>query len=93
MSAVATCSHQELLAFPAPDVIGYKKLITTNKQYVVSGGIGQVQRVLTQDLDIKTRARVVRIESSGSGAQLTAEMQDGDGQIGEMVQTFHQVTT
>jgi predicted NAD/FAD-binding protein len=88
MSAVATCSHQELLAFPARDVVGYRRLITTNKQYVVCGGVGQVQRILTQDLDIKTRARVDRIESSGSGVQVTAEMQDEDGQIRKMEQTF-----
>ena len=67
MSAVAMCSPQELLAFPANDVVEYRRLIASQKDYVVCGGVSQVQKVLMGDLDIRTQFHAVWIEPKDTG--------------------------
>ena len=93
MSAVATCSHQEMLAFPASDVVQYRKLITRQKQYVVSGGVGMVQEALLQGLDIKFGTRVVRIEPRSSGLEVVFEVSDVHGETTKLNQEFDRVIT
>lgn len=93
MSAVATCSHREMLAFPASDVIQYRKLITRQKQYVVSGGIRMVQEALTKDLDVRFRTHVVRIEPTESGVDVVSRASDGHENATQLKQKFDRVIT
>ena len=100
MSAVSSCSHHDLLAFPAQDVMEYHRRISSQKDYVVCGGVAQVQKALTADLDIKTHSRVIRIEprrsspGSGSGAvQVVAVTKRADGQVRRVTQAFDAVVT
>ena len=43
MSAVATCSHAALLAAPAADVVGYKRLTHRRPHYSVVGGVHEAE--------------------------------------------------
>lgn len=43
MSAVATCSHAALLAVPAADVVGYKRLTHRRPHYSVIGGVHEAE--------------------------------------------------
>lgn len=69
MSIVCTCSHTELLAFPASDVVTYKKLTQGQHHYTVCGGIHQVQRRLTTGItDIHLDAKVLKVEPQVGGS-------------------------
>ena len=91
LAAIATCSHQEILDFPASDIVNYKKLITANKQYVVSGGVSQVEGILTQGSKLNMRASVSRIEPRGTGIELLATRWEEDGSSQETTHSFDQV--
>lgn len=54
MGSIATCSHKELLLFPASDLINYKN---TQLHHVVWGRVREVQRKLSKRLDIRFGAR------------------------------------
>ena len=72
-SSVATCSHKELLKFPAHDLIDYKKKTNWNQHYTVSGGVNEVQRKLSQGLQIRKSARVVSVEPESQGTRVCWE--------------------
>lgn len=91
MSAIATCSHQEMLQFPAKDVIQYRKLISGHHQYVVTGGVGAVQDILMRDLDMRLREQVVRIEPKHPVVEIVSERTDAVGGKTRMFETFDQV--
>lgn len=91
MSAIATCSHQEMLEFPASDVIEYRKLIIGQKQYVVTGGVATVQKILMKDLEMRLRTRVVRIEPNSSGVEVVLERTDEGGGSLTMFDSFDHV--
>ncbi|RFN48008.1 hypothetical protein FIE12Z_7731 [Fusarium flagelliforme] len=60
LSGVATCTHEEMLQFPASDVVNYKKLSHGQQHYAVCGGVSQVQSRLTRELqDVKLNSRVI----------------------------------
>ncbi|KAM5344317.1 hypothetical protein ACJ41O_012854 [Fusarium nematophilum] len=62
MSSVSTCTHDELLAFPASDVVNYKKLSHGQQHYTVCGGVSQVQARLTEGLDdMRLNSRVMEV--------------------------------
>ena len=63
MSSVSTCSHEQMLDFPASDVTNYKLLSTGQHHYTVCGGVSQVQDKLVEDIrDIKLGRSVYRVE-------------------------------
>ena len=62
MSSVATCTHPMLLAFPASDLIGYKRKTHCVQHYTISGGVREVQHRLSKGLDIRLSARVVEVK-------------------------------
>ncbi|POR37080.1 Uncharacterized protein TPAR_02726 [Tolypocladium paradoxum] len=63
MSSVSTCDHADLLAFPASDVVNYKKLSHGQQHYAVCGGVHQVQSRLARGMDdIRLASRVVSVE-------------------------------
>ncbi|KAL2754103.1 hypothetical protein ACRALDRAFT_1081282 [Sodiomyces alcalophilus JCM 7366] len=66
MSSVSTCSHDEMLAFPASDVVAYKRLSHGQQHYAVCGGVRQVQARLAAGLrDVRLGARVVEVVPRG----------------------------
>lgn len=72
-SSVATCSHEALLEFPAHDLIDYKKKTNGDQHYTVQGGVNEVERKLSQGLNIRKSARVVSVEPQAQGTRLCWE--------------------
>lgn len=67
MSSVSTCSHAELLAFPASDTVNYKNLTQGQQDYVVCGGVRQVQSRLAQGInDVRFGAKVTMLAGDGN---------------------------
>ncbi|OAA38326.1 Amine oxidase [Metarhizium rileyi] len=67
MSSVSTCSHEELLNFPASDAVNYKRLSHGQQHYAVCGGVHQVQDRLAQGIDdIRLNTRVTSVGRDGS---------------------------
>lgn len=70
MSSVSTCTHDELLAFPASDIVSYKKLSHGRQHYVVCGGVEQVQSSLAEGMkDVRLRCRVSEIAPQAGSAE------------------------
>ncbi|RBR25639.1 uncharacterized protein FIESC28_01602 [Fusarium coffeatum] len=68
LSGVATCTHEEMLQFPASDVVNYKKLSHGQQHYAVCGGVSQVQSRLTRELqDVKLNSRVIEAVPQADG--------------------------
>ncbi|KAJ6784510.1 hypothetical protein PWT90_10261 [Aphanocladium album] len=66
MSSVSTCSHAEILRFPASDIVNYKRHSTGQQHYAVCGGAEQVQRKLSAGVeDIRLATRVLSVEPVG----------------------------
>ncbi|OLN86238.1 hypothetical protein CCHL11_04145 [Colletotrichum chlorophyti] len=62
MSSVSTCSHAELLAFPASDLVNYKRLSHGQQHYTVCGGVHQVEARLARGMkSVCLGARVVEV--------------------------------
>ena len=93
VSAIATCSHQEILGFPASDVVLYRRLIRGEKQYIVTGGVRGVQDALTVGLDARFGMRVVRLEPVTAGVELLSEKFQESGQCTRELEVFDQVVT
>ncbi|QSS61261.1 hypothetical protein I7I51_03434 [Histoplasma capsulatum] len=62
-SAVTTCSHDDLLKFPAKDLIEYSTQTYNVPYYVVQGGVNVVQKILAEGLNIQLNSRVISVES------------------------------
>ena len=71
MSSVATCSHADLLAFPASDLILYKCKTTGAEHYVVSDGVQEVQSRLVKGLDIRFETQVVDVKPENGKVRLS----------------------
>ncbi|WDK09215.1 hypothetical protein CGRA01v4_00493 [Colletotrichum graminicola] len=68
LSAVSTCSHDELLAFPASDVVNYKKLSQGQQHYTVCGGVHQVEGRLAREMrDVRLGAWVAQVAPTTDG--------------------------
>ncbi|KAK4199170.1 hypothetical protein QBC40DRAFT_85258 [Triangularia verruculosa] len=62
MSSVSTCTHDELLDFPASDLVNYIKFSYSQQHYTVCGGVQQVQSRLSRGIeDIRVRSRVLEV--------------------------------
>ncbi|KAF4960126.1 hypothetical protein FGADI_1144 [Fusarium gaditjirri] len=88
LSGVATCTHEELLQFPASDVVNYKKLSHGKQHYAVCGGVSQVQAKLTEGLeDVNLNSRVIEAVSQVDGTVLVRWQStvDASGRIHEQV--------
>ncbi|KAK5991756.1 hypothetical protein PT974_07790 [Cladobotryum mycophilum] len=78
MSSVSTCSHNELLEFPASDVINYKKLSQGQQHYV--------SRLVEGITDIRLGVRVLNVQPSGQGVSLKWMSANGtDGKVEEQL--------
>lgn len=71
MSCVTTCSHSELLDFPAIDVIGYQTKTFRKPHYTVLGGVNKVQDRLSQGQNVRYSATVTEVENVGAKVQVT----------------------
>jgi hypothetical protein len=67
MSSVTTCSHKELLEFPACDIIGYKRLTRGKQHYTLTNGVHGVQEKLSEGSETKFSAHVLAVEPQPSG--------------------------
>ena len=65
--SVATCPHDELMEFPAHDLIDYKKRTNGDQHYTVHGGVSQVQTKLTEGLNVRKSAKVISVEPQTQG--------------------------
>ncbi|KAK4183717.1 hypothetical protein QBC35DRAFT_525942 [Podospora australis] len=87
MSGVSTCTHAQLLEFPASDVINYVKLSYNQHHYTVCGGVQQVQSRLTYGIkDIRVRSRVLEVKLRTDNNTIVVRWQNTvDNKISEEV--------
>lgn len=71
ISSVCTCSHRELLDFPASDVLGYKKTTHRQQHYVVTDGVYTVQEKLLQGLDVSLGVHSTHVVPKTNGVEIT----------------------
>ncbi|KAK8075876.1 hypothetical protein PG997_010539 [Apiospora hydei] len=84
LSSVATCSHEELLAFPASDLTGYQRGIFATDHFVVSHGVQDVVTVLSESQDIRLSSEVLLVESCGSRVRLVWTQGPGEDVVEEV---------
>jgi hypothetical protein len=68
---VSTCPHDSLLAFPASDIIGYKRRTHGAPHYTVSDGVGGVQERLVKGIDVTLNATVTAVEPFEKGVRIS----------------------
>lgn len=89
MSSVCTCTHDELLAFPASDIINYKKLSHGQQHYAVCGGVNQVQARLSERMDhVRLGVRVLEVRPGADHGGVFIRWQstrDDSGRVSEEV--------
>jgi predicted NAD/FAD-binding protein len=71
MSSVTTCSHDELLNFPAIDAVDYARRTYRQSHYTVVGGVQHVQTKISSDQSVRLGAIVSKVENIGSKVQVT----------------------
>lgn len=72
ISSVCTCSHKELLQFPATDVLEYKKRTHRQNHYVVTDGVHTVQQKLLKGLDVRLGVHSTQVSPSANGVEITS---------------------
>jgi len=71
MSSVTTCPHATLLAFPATDIVEYKRRTLSSPHLRVSDGVRQVQDRLVKDIPFQLNATVTAVEPCGEGVRIS----------------------
>lgn len=89
--SVSTCSHAEMLAFPASDVVDYKKLSHGQQHYSVCGGVHQIESRLAAGVEsVRTGVRVLEVvPGNGSGATVRWQSRNDGGEA--MQEAFDRV--
>ncbi|KAK2616671.1 hypothetical protein QQS21_000494 [Conoideocrella luteorostrata] len=65
LSVICSCSHAEMMDFPASDVTNFVKGSFWRKTYVNKGGINRVQSALSNQIqDVRLRARVLKVDQA-----------------------------
>ncbi|RKK59760.1 hypothetical protein BFJ69_g17284 [Fusarium oxysporum] len=91
MCSVSTCSHEDMLKFPASDVVSYKKLSHHHQHYTVCGGVHQVESKLAAGIqDVRTGARVLEVLSSTESGVIV-RWQTSKGTLDVTEETFDRV--
>ncbi|KAL2844017.1 hypothetical protein BJX68DRAFT_257283 [Aspergillus pseudodeflectus] len=67
MSSVTTCTHDELLDFPASDIVAYARRTFRRPHYTVRGGVRQAEGKLSAGLRVRFGAKVVSVTSHEDG--------------------------
>ncbi|KAF2264620.1 hypothetical protein CC78DRAFT_223520 [Lojkania enalia] len=83
ISSVSTCPHESLLAFPASDVIEYKRRTHGAPHYTVSNGVNTVQNTLIKDIEYELSAAVSAIEPLNNGVKISWRKIDRGGRTHE----------
>lgn len=77
ISSVCTCSHQELLRFPASDILDYKRRTHRQQHYVVAGGVQSVQDKLLEGLGVRLGIELTNINRQPDGLYVHYSAADG----------------
>ncbi|KAL3482729.1 hypothetical protein BJX62DRAFT_231479 [Aspergillus germanicus] len=67
MSSVTTCTHDELLDFPASDIVAYARRTFRRPHYTVRGGVRQAEGKLSTGLRVRFGAKVVSVTTLEDG--------------------------
>ncbi|KAL2868477.1 uncharacterized protein BJX67DRAFT_41272 [Aspergillus lucknowensis] len=67
MSSVTTCTHDELLDFPAIDVVDYARRTYRQPHYTLKGGVRQAEGKLSKGLNVRFGARVTNVQPTPEG--------------------------
>ncbi|GFF42373.1 hypothetical protein IFM61606_07952 [Aspergillus udagawae] len=86
ISSVCTCSHDELLQFPAVDVLAYKRLTHRQPHYVVTDGVREVQDTLLRGLDVRLGVESTKVTPRPNGVELT--YRTADSKAPEITESF-----
>lgn len=70
ISSVCTCSHEELLSFPASDVLDYKRRTHRQQHYVVAAGVQSVQQKLIEGVDVRLGLQLTEVIPREAGVQI-----------------------
>lgn len=74
LSIICSCSHAEMLDFPASDVTSFMKGSFLRKTYVARGGINRVQATLAEGIqDVRLQTRVNKVERVDGGVLIRYE--------------------
>ncbi|OAA70716.1 Monooxygenase [Cordyceps fumosorosea ARSEF 2679] len=85
LGAICTCSHKELLAFPASDVVDFMTRSSLQTTYMTDG-VHDLQSKLARGVtDVRLRARVSKVERVAGGVLVRWERLQGDGSVAEEV--------
>lgn len=71
ISSVTTCPHQALLAFPASDVIEYKRRTHGAPHYTVSNGVHAVQEKLAGGIECEFSVTVSTVDPGEKGIRVS----------------------
>ena len=67
ISSVATCTHDQLLKFPARDILDYKRKTHRQDHYGLRDGVAPVQMALSSGVSCRMGAYVTSVESLANG--------------------------
>ncbi|KHN97308.1 uncharacterized protein MAM_04905 [Metarhizium album ARSEF 1941] len=83
LSVICSCSHAEMLDFPASDVVSFVKGSFLRKTFVPQGGVNRVQSTLSKGIkDVRLGARVTQVARVGQQGVLVRWQQTNDGGSG-----------
>lgn len=77
ISSVCTCSHQELLCFPASDILDYKRRTHRQQHFVVTAGVQAVQEQLLKGLNVRLGADIKSVVPKGDGVEIQYSTANG----------------
>lgn len=78
ISSVCTCSHEELLCFPASDILEYKRRTHRQQHFVVTAGVQSVQEKLLGGLDVRLGVQLTHVIPDKDGVQIKYSSTDGN---------------
>lgn len=81
MSSVTTCPHESLLAFPASDLIDYKRRTHGAPHYTVSNGVKTVQDRLAEGIEYELGAVVTAVKPQDGRVMLSWQQADTAEQV------------
>ena len=91
LSSVCSCSHKEMEAFPASDIVGFMKGTAWRKTYVARNGVRQVQSILSRNItDVRLRTRVTNLAVREDGGVLVEHVRE-DGTAEQSEEAFDRV--
>ncbi|KAJ5673994.1 hypothetical protein N7462_009433 [Penicillium macrosclerotiorum] len=78
ISSVCTCTHQELLCFPASDILDYKRRTHRQQHFVVAAGVQSVQKKLLDGLDVRLGIQLTHVIPKDGGVEIQYLTADGN---------------